>query len=384
MTPIPPAQPIGRRRARDLGIEIGAFPTGRFNAITDVRGVQVGHTTIIRGEPGSAQPGGGPVRTGVTAIMPRAGNVYDAKAVSGAFVLNGAGELTGLTQVMEWGLIETPILLTNTLSVGTCSAAAVEYMVAAYPSIGREADVIIPVVGECDDSWLNDIIGGHVHANHVHAAIEGARSGPVEEGNVGGGTGMMTCGFKGGIGTSSRRLPDERGGYTLGVLVMSNFGEREDLRVDGVAVGRILAPRFAHLETRRSSYGSIIALIATDAPLVSHQLSRLCKRVALGIGRSGSYAAHNSGEIVMAFSVANSIPRLARRSVYRLRVLHDHHIDPLYQAAVEATEEAILNALCMATDMAGVDGHFAPAIPLDDLQLIHAGHKRLEEQWNRP
>jgi len=373
----------GRRRARELGIEIGVFAPGPFNGITDVRGVHVGHSTIIRGDPDPTQPGAGPVRTGVTAIMPRSGNVYEAAAVSGGFVLNGAGELTGLTQVMEWGLIETPILLTNTLSVGTCSAAAVEYMVAAYPSIGREADVIIPVVGECDDSWLNDIAGGHVHANHVYDAIEGARSGPVAEGNVGGGTGMMTCGFKGGIGTSSRRLPLEIDGYTVGVLVMSNFGMREDLRVDGIPVGRILAPRFAHLETRRSSYGSIIALIATDAPLISHQLSRLSKRVALGIGRSGSYAAHNSGEIVMAFSVANSIPRRAKRSVYRLRVLLDAHIDPLYQAAVEATEEAILNALCMATDMVGVDGHFAPALPLDDLRDIYARHKQLDELWNR-
>jgi D-aminopeptidase len=376
-------EPGRRLRARDLGIEIGGFSPGRFNAITDVRGVLVGHTTLIRGDGGPSQPGTGPVRTGVTAIMPRAGNVYEAAAVSGGFVLNGAGELTGLTQVMEWGLIETPILLTNTLSVGTCAAAAVEYMVAAYPSIGREADVIIPVVGECDDSWLNDIAGGHVHANHVHDAIEGARTGPVAEGNVGGGTGMMTCGFKGGIGTSSRRLPAEMGGYTLGVLVMSNFGMREDLRVDGVAVGRILAPRYAHLETRRSSYGSIIALIATDAPLISHQLSRLSKRVALGIGRAGSYAAHNSGEIVMAFSVANSIPRQAKRAVYRLRVLIDAHLDPLYQAAVEATEEAILNALCMATDMVGVDGHFAPALPLDDVREIVARHKQLDEQWNR-
>jgi D-aminopeptidase len=379
----PPLESSHRRRARDLGIEIGALPPGRYNAITDVRGVLVGHTTLIRGEAGPPQVGTGPVRTGVTAILPRAGNVYEAAVVSGAFVLNGAGEVTGLTQVMEWGLIETPILLTNTLSVGTCSAAAVEYMVAAYPTIGREADVIIPVVGECDDSWLNDIVGGHVHANHVHDAIEGARSGPVQEGNVGGGTGMMTCGFKGGIGTSSRRLPEEQRGYTIGVLVMSNFGDREDLRVDGVPVGRILAPRFAHIEPRRSSYGSIIALIATDAPLISHQLSRLAKRVALGIGRSGSYAAHNSGEIVMAFSVANSIPRQSKRSVYRLRVLLDAHIDPLYQAAVEATEEAILNAICMATDMVGVDGHFAPAIPLEALKEIYTRHKELDAHWNR-
>ena len=367
----PPATGGGRRRARDLGIGVGNYATGKHNAITDVRGVQVGHTTLVRGKGGPSRAGTGPVRTGVTAILPRSGNVYDQKAMAGGFVLNGAGELSGLTQIMEWGIIETPILLTNTLSVGTCSAAAVEYMVAAYPSIGREADVIIPVVGECDDSWLNDIAGGHVHANHVHDAIESARSGPVEEGNVGGGTGMMTCGFKGGIGTASRRLPQELGSYTIGVLVMSNFGNREDLRVDGIPIGRMLAPRYAHIEERRSSYGSIIAVVATDAPLISHQLSRLSKRVALGIGRAGSFAAHNSGEIVVAFSSANSVPRQPQRPVYRLHVLHDGRIDPLYQAAVEATEEAILNALCMATDMDGVDGHFAPALPLEELCAIY-------------
>ena len=367
----PPATGGGRRRARDLGIGVGTYATGKHNAITDVRGVQVGHTTLVRGKGGPSRPGAGPVRTGVTAILPRAGNVYDQKAMAGGFVLNGAGELSGLTQIMEWGIIETPILLTNTLSVGTCSAAAVEYMVAAYPSIGREADVIIPVVGECDDSWLNDIAGGHVHANHVHDAIESARSGPVEEGNVGGGTGMMTCGFKGGIGTASRRLPQELGSYTIGVLVMSNFGNREDLRVDGIPIGRMLAPRYAHIEERRSSYGSIIAVVATDAPLIAHQLTRLSKRVALGIGRAGSFAAHNSGEIVVAFSSANSVPRQPQRPVYRLHVLHDGRIDPLYQAAVEATEEAILNALCMATDMDGVDGHFAPALPLEELCAIY-------------
>lgn len=370
----PQPKESGRRRVRELGIAVGTYATGRYNAITDVRGVLVGHTTLVRGKGGPSRPGTGPVRTGVTAILPRAGNVYDHATLAGGFVLNGAGELSGLTQIMEWGLIETPILLTNTLSVGTCSAAAVEYMVAAYPSIGREADVIIPVVGECDDSWLNDIAGGHVHSNHVHDAIESAKSGPVEEGNVGGGTGMMTCGFKGGMGTSSRRLPPELGSYTVGVLVMSNFGNREDLRVDGIPIGRMLAPRYAHIEERRSSYGSIIAVVATDAPLIAHQLTRLSKRVALGIGRAGSYAAHNSGEIVVSFSNANSVPRQHKRPVYRLRVLQDSRMDPLYQAAVEATEEAILNAICMATDMDGVDGHFAPALPLEDLAVIYERH----------
>jgi D-aminopeptidase len=358
-----------RCRARDLGIKVGRFATGRFNAISDVRGVLVGHSTIIKGEP-PGDRGREVVRTGVTAILPRSGNVFDAAAVAGGFVLNGAGEVSGLTQVMEWGLIETPILLTNTLSVGTCSAAAVEYMVDAYPSIGREADVIIPVVGECDDSWLNDIAGGHVNSQHVHDAIDSATTGPVAEGNVGGGTGMMTCGFKGGIGTSSRRLPSENGGYTIGVLVMSNFGLMGDLRVDGIPVGRILEPEFARLETRRQSYGSIIAVLATDAPLHAHQLGRISRRVALGIGRAGSYAAHGSGEIVIAFSNANSVPRKPKKAVYRLKVLVDTQMDSIYQAAVEATEEAILNALCMATDMVGQDGHYAPALPLDRVREI--------------
>jgi D-aminopeptidase len=330
---VDPTDRDSRRRARDLGVTIGVFAPGRYNAITDVPGVLVGHSTIIKGE-SHGGPSIGVVRTGVTAILPRADNVFDAAAVAGGFVLNGAGEVSGLTQVMEWGLIETPILLTNTLSVGTCSAAAVEYMVGHYPSIGKEADVIIPVVGECDDSWLNDIAGGHVHSGHVHDAIEAARTGPVDEGNVGGGTGMMTCGFKGGIGTSSRQLPEELGGYTVGVLVMSNFGLMDDLRIDGVPVGRILTPEFAHLETRRTSYGSIIAVMATDAPLHAHQLGRLSRRVALGIGRAGSYAAHGSGEIVIAFSNANSVPREPKKSVYRLRVLADRKMDPLYQAAV--------------------------------------------------
>lgn len=360
-----------RRRARDLGITPGVYATGPHNGITDVAGVRVGHGTVIRGE-GKHVPGIGPVRTGVTAILPRAGNVFDEKVVGGAFILNGAGEVSGLTQVVEWGLIETPIMLTNTLSMGEVSAAVVRYMVENYPTIGREADVIIPVVGECDDSWLNDIVGHHVTAEHVFEAIENAHGGPVVEGNVGGGTGMLCCGFKGGIGTSSRHLPEADGGYTIGVLVMTNFGLMGDLRIDGVPVGRYLEPHFAHMETRTSSYGSIIAVVATDAPLQTHQLTRLAKRSGLGIGRAGSYAAHTSGEIVVAFSTGNVVPRSDRQMVYRMDVLHDHSMDPLYQAAVEATEEAILNALCMATDLRGLDDHFAPALPLDEVKEILA------------
>ncbi|HLD43963.1 MAG TPA: P1 family peptidase, partial [bacterium] len=215
-----PAPP--RCRVRDLGVNIGFFSPGKFNAITDVAGVKVGHATIIEGD-GRLVIGKGPIRTGVTAILPNDNIFYD-RVVGGGFVLNGAGEVSGFTQVMEWGMIETPILLTNTLSVGTCSEAVVKYMVKRYPGIGQEHDVIIPLVGECDDSWLNDIAGRHVKEEHVQQAIENAKSGPVAEGNVGGGVGMVTCDFSGGIGTASRRVSLVVGTFTVGVLVMSNFG----------------------------------------------------------------------------------------------------------------------------------------------------------------
>jgi len=253
------------------------------------------------------------VRTGVTAILPNPSNVFEQRVVGGGFILNGAGEVSGMTQLMEWGLIETPIFLTNTLSVGAVSDAAVKWMVEKFPGIGGEHDVIIPLVGECDDSWLNDIAGRHVKEQHVNEAISTASDGPVAEGNVGGGTGMITCDFKAGIGTSSRRLPESLGGYTVGVLVMSNFGVMRQLRVGGLPVGEMLEERYGSLPRREHSYGSIIAVIATDAPLISHQLNRVAKRAALGIGRVGSSAMHGSGEIVLAFSTANMVPRETRK-----------------------------------------------------------------------
>ncbi len=364
-----------RVRLRDLGIAIGRFEPGRYNAITDVKGVLVGHSTIIEGQ-GKLRRGKGPIRTGVTAIHPSNGDVFSERVVSGGFVLNGAGEMTGRTQVMEWGLMETPILLTNTLSVGSCSQGLVKYMVERYPGIGVEQDVLLPVVGECDDSWLNDIAGRHVKAEHVYEALKMARSGPVEEGNVGGGTGMMTCDFSGGIGTSSRRLPSRHGAYTIGVLVMSNFGRMRDLRVDGLPIGRYLASEFESYSKRKQSYGSIIAVLATDAPLLSLQINRLCKRVALGIGRVGSHAAHGSGEIIIGLSTANTIPNKSRKRTHQLTILNDQHINPLYEAAIEATEEAILNALCTAHDMTGVNNHLAPALPVDKMVKMWNGfHK---------
>src|SRR5512133_2078634 len=359
--------PTQRCRARDLGLPLGRFRPGRWNAITDVAGVKVGHSTIIQGH-GPLEVGKGPIRTGVTAILPNPSNVFEERVVGGGFILNGAGEVSGMTQLMEWGLIETPIFLTNTLSVGAVSDAAVKWMIDHFPGIGGEHDVIIPLVGECDDSWLNDVAGRHVHEQHVIEAISTATDGPVPEGNVGGGTGMITCDFKAGIGTSSRKLPEVHGGYTLGVLVMSNFGKMHNLRVAGMPVGEVLAEKFRGLPRRGQSYGSIIAVVATDAPLLSHQMNRLCKRVALGIGRVGSYAAHGSGEIVVGFSTSNIIPRRTRKMVTKVKFLLDQRVDPLYEAVMEATEEAILNSMCMAGPMTGINGNHCPALPLDEVR----------------
>jgi D-aminopeptidase len=254
------------------------------------------------------------------------------------------------------------------MSVGAVSDAVARSMVEQYPGIGSEHDVIIPVVGECDDSYLNDISGRHVREEHVREALKNATSGAVAEGCVGGGTGMITCDFKAGIGTSSRKLPQVFGGYTLGVLVMSNFGKMHNLRVAGMPVGEVLAEKFRDMPRRVQSYGSIIAVVATDAPLLPHQISRLCKRVSLGIGRVGSYAAHGSGEIIVGFSTANVIPRRTRKMVYKMKILLDQRLDPLYEAVMEATEEAILNSMCMATQTAGVHGHLVPELPLDEVR----------------
>jgi D-aminopeptidase len=365
-----------RRRLRDLGFSVGRWPTGPHNAITDVAGVRVGHSTLIEGE-GPLVVGEGPVRTGVTAILPH-DDIFYNRVIAGSFVLNGAGEVSGLTQVAEWGLLETPILLTNTLAVGKVSDAAVKWMTRHFPGIGTDYDVIIPLVGECDDSWLNDAVGRHVRSEHVYRAVEQASSGPVLEGSVGAGTGLITCDFKSGIGTSSRRVSLVGDGirssgdvnYTLGVLVQSNFGVMRSLRVDGVPVGELLEPSLMPVDRRVRNAGSIIVVVATDAPLLSSQLVRLCKRAALGIGRVGSFAAHGSGEIIVGFSTANKVPRVSSRMTATLEVLLDEACDGLYEAIVECTEEAIVNSLCMADEMTGPTGHQAPALPLDRLALI--------------
>jgi D-aminopeptidase len=368
-----------RARFRDLGFTIGHVPTGPMNAITDVPGVRVGHTTLIEGD-GPLVVGQGPVRTGVTAIVPP-NPIFSERVLAGSFVLNGAGEVSGLTQVVEWGLLETPILLTSTMSVGKVSDATVKWMTRHFPGIGDQYDVIIPIVGECDDSWLNDAVGRHVRSEHVYRAIEQAAGGVVAEGAVGAGTGLITCDFKAGIGTSSRRVAITRAGektgpsYNLGVLVQSNFGILRSLLIAGVPVGEILGPSYRDDGKRARNAGSIICVIATDAPLLPNQISRLCKRAALGIGRVGSFAAHASGEIIIGFSTANKVPRSASGMTHKLDVLFDDACDGLYEAVVECTEEAIVNALCMAEDMRGQSDHFAPALPLDALAEILQRHQ---------
>lgn len=364
-----------RCRLRDLGIHIGEYKPGAKNALTDVPGIRVGHTTLIEGS-GRRKPGNGPVRTGITVIIPNE-DIYQKKLVSGGFILSGAGEVTGLTQVMEWGFLETPLALTNTLSVGRVSDSIIKWMAQKYSQIRDFQEVIIPVVGECDDSFLNDAVGLHIKPQNVFSALETASDGPVEEGAVGAGTGMICCDLKGGIGTSSRIVPMGSVNYTLGVLVLSNFGVMEHLRADGHPVGRVLAASQGSYGRRTSSYGSIIVVVATDMPLTSMQINRICRRSALGIGRVGSYGAHSSGEIIIGFSTANIVPRQPNEPQVQFTMILDHFLDPAYKAVIEATEEAILNSLTRAVDMEGANNNRVPAI---NLQLL----KKLFEHYNSP
>jgi len=365
-----------RQRARDLGVIVGLYQPGPLNAITDVAGVRVGHRTLIRGE-GPLKSGEGPVRTGVTVILSR-DDVWRKKVPAGSFVLNGTGEMTGLSWVAESGFLEYPIALTNTLNVPRVANGVMSWMIRQYPEIGITDDTLTPVVAECDDGRLNDIQGRHVSEEDVMAALDGATSGPVAEGTVGAGTGMVSYGFKGGIGTSSRRLPETEGGYTVGLLVNANHGRRSELMVNGVPVGRLYeaAPPLAQTLSPGQSEGSIIVVIATDAPLDSRQLTRLAKRAALGLARTGSTARHGSGDFMLAFSTANVIPHYPKEPIYSLTHLADTHLNPLITATIEATEEAILNALTMATTMVGRDGHRVEAINLERLKALLSGSPR--------
>jgi D-aminopeptidase len=366
----PPAE---RPRLRDLGVTVGRFATGEHNAITDVRGVRVGQVTNSRGE-GPLVPGTGPVRTGVTAVLPAEGDVFLHRIFAASYVLNGAGEVMGLLQVDEWGLCETPILLTSTLCVGRVADATISWMWKRHPKIGQEYDVVIPVVAECDDSFLNDAVGRHVSDADVWAALDSAASGPVAEGCVGAGTGMQTFNFAGGIGTSSRRIEVAGRTMTVGALVLSNFGDCEHLRVDGVPVGKLLADRFANVK-RRPAAGSIIVLLATDAPLLARQLGRVCKRGALALGRVGGFAANNSGEFIFAWSTANRVPREREKRVIKVEIALDAELDGLYEATVDVVEEAVLNAICAGIGTKGQNDHVAPAFPVADVKALIAKYR---------
>jgi L-aminopeptidase/D-esterase-like protein len=387
---------VTKPRSRDLGIPFDGTP-GRYNAITDIAGIEVGHTTLVSGE-GALIEGRGPVRTGVTAILPRGRASKDA--VFGAwFSLNGNGEMTGTTWVDESGFLEGPVLITNTHSVGVARDATIGWMLQNQPGF-RWA---LPVVAETYDGVLNDINGFHVKPSHIVAALDSARGGPVVEGSVGGGTGMLCNGFKGGIGSSSRVLAAESGGHTVGVLVQCNYGSKRGLRVAGVPVGQeITEPmlcvagskppsrewlreiprcgeRSSTLERPSPELGSIIIVVATDAPLLPHQLERLVKRAALGLGREGSIASNYSGDIFIAFSTANR-GAAADSGQVSVKMLPNERLDPLFTATVQATEEAVTNAMIAAQTMTGADDIRANALPHARLIQILRKYNRLQSK----
>jgi D-aminopeptidase len=361
--------PETRYRARDLGITIGTLPTGPLNAITDVPGVKVGHTTVWWGGP-ELTPGNGPARTGVTAILPHDGDLYHERLKAGIFAANGVGEVIGSTCIREWGLIETPIVLTNSQGMGVAYDAVARWMMACDSRIGLE-DTVIPVVGECDDGTLNDVRGMHVLSEHVVAALDSAAAGPVAEGAVGAGTGMICHDFKGGIGTSSRVVASSGETYTLGVLALTNYGTRRRLTIDGVPMGREITDLMP-IEHRE---GSCIVVLATDAPLSARQCERVAKRCSLGLALTGSYAADGSGEIMLAFSTARRLPRSCA-GLLQATMLADDNLYEVFEAAVDATAEAAVNSMCMAVTVEGRGGDTAFALPLDRLVEVMTTYGR--------
>ena len=370
------AEAAPRARARDLGVPFDGTP-GPLNAITDVAGVLVGHTTLISGS-GKLVIGKGPVRTGVTAILPRGLDSIQRFSFAGWFAENGNGEMTGTTWVEEGGFLEGPVMITNTHSVGVVRDAVIAWRVAHGPEDNTGAWWSLPVVAETWDGWLNDINGFHVKPEHVFQALEHAHAGAVEEGNVGGGTGMICNGYKGGIGTASRRLTAKDGGYTVGVLVQCNYGTRANLRVAGIPVGQEIFGEdpYAFVPSEVAETGSIIVVVATDAPLLPHQLKRVARRVTLGLGRTGSTAGNGSGDIFIAFSTANPEASVSAHLV-ELQMVPNDSLDPIFDATVQATEEAVINALVAAEDMTGIDGHHVTALSHQKLREVLARYHRL-------
>ena len=353
-----------RKRARDVGVEIGLFKTGKWNAITDIKGVEVGHETIIRGDN---------IRTGVTIIKPHAGDLFNEKVMAAVHVINGFGKAIGFTQVNELGTIETPIALTNTLNVFLVGDAIVEYMISNNPKIRS----VNPVVGETNDSRLNDIQGRHVKKQHVFAAINKANTGPVKEGSVGAGTGTRALGFKGGIGTSSRILPQDLGGYSVGVLVQSNFGS--SLVINGAPVGRELhKSAFSSTIPYDNDEGSCMIVIATDAPLSNRNLKRIAKRAVIGMGKVGGLASNGSGDYVIAFSTYSAVSR--QNMTTTRKEINNNAMNSLFMATVEATEEAILNSLFMAET---VSSKYGTANELPIVETLEILNKYNTLNWNK-
>ena len=350
------------QRTRDFGIEIGVLPTGPENAITDVPGVSVGHHTLVKGDH---------IRTGVTAILPHGGNIFQQKVPAAIYIGNGFGKLTGISQVQELGNLETPIILTNTLSVPMGIQATVKYTLGLEGN--EKVGSVNAVVGETNDGYLNDIRGMHVNETHVLSAINAAKSGPVTEGNVGAGTGTIAFGFKGGIGTASRVLPQTLGGYTVGVLVQTNFGGV--LTIDGAPVGKKLE-RYPFSQAIQKSDGSCMMVVLTDAPLDARQLERVAKRAMMGLARTGGIASNGSGDYVIAVSTAESmrIPYQTKEQTDKGDVLRNDAMSPIFMATIEATEEAIINSMLAAETMTGRDGHTIEKLPMDNVLPILKEH----------
>ena len=355
-------------RARDLGIPLEGTP-GKFDAITDVVGVSVGHKTLIEGAD---------VRTGVTAILPRATELFDP-VYAAWFSQNGNGEMTGTTWVEESGFLDGPVMITNTHSVGVVRDAVIAWRLRHQPPKIVEDAWSLPVVAETWDGWLNDINGFHVKPEDAFAALDSAKSGPVTEGNVGGGTGMVCNEFKGGIGTASRVVSAKQGGYTVGVLVQCNYGLRPHLRIAGVPVGKEIPQERAY----QRETGSIIVVVATDAPLIPTQLKRVAKRVTDGLGRLGSISGNGSGDIFIAFSSANPHAYYGEKPA-TIQTLPNDSMDPIFEATVQATEEAVVNALVAAETMVGRDNHKVIALPHDQLRQVLKKYNRLSEPGKNP
>lgn len=353
-----------RKRLRELGITIGELPPGPLNAITDVPGVRVGHTTLHYDEPCVA-------RTGVTVIWPRPEGIYQDQVFAGYHSFNGNGEMTGLLWLEESGCLGSPIGITNTHQVGVVRDALVEYETLHHP----DSTWLLPVVAETYDGWLNDINAFHVTKEHVFAALAAAQSGPVAEGNVGGGTGMICHGFKGGIGTASRVVESAGGQYTVGALVQANYGRRQHLRVDGVPVGQKLPPESVPTPwSQPPSGGSIIVVVATDAPLLPTQCKRLAQRATVGLARVGGVGHNTSGDIFLAFATGNHAP-VKQDKLLPLQMIPNDQINPFFEATAEAVEESILNALCAAETVTGQQGRVAYALPLEQLVKIMANSR---------